>query len=189
VEKCAESWRRYLPDFHHIEWDEQRFDVSVVPYTRAAYERGMWAFVTDYVRLWSLYHYGGIYVDADVEIIQPLDKFLGHRAFTGHETDTLMVTATMGAEAKHPWIKMLLDYYETATFDPRETNTKVITRLSEPLIESQDGPTTYLENGVVIYPVDVFCPFDHMRLRPMPTANTHAIHWFAGSWTSRGKTQ
>lgn len=176
-----------LPEYEVYAWSERTFAVDAHPYTRAAYASKKWAFITDYIRLWALYHYGGIYMDADVEVIKPFDPFLEHRAFTGHETDDLLVTATMGAERHHPWVKMLLDYYDTAEFDGVTPNTQVITRMSQPLIESHDDGYRTLRDDVVIYPIDYFCPFDHVQLRPTPTERTHAVHHFAGSWTGRAQ--
>lgn len=184
IQRCIESWRRHLPAYSITEWNEDNFDVNTCPFTSLAYSSQKWAFLSDYVRLYALYHYGGIYLDADVEVIQPLDKFLRHRAFTGHETTELMLAATMGAEQQHPWIGMLLEYYHAARFMLRP-NTRVITELSKSWIERQNYGFTYLREGVVIYPVDVFTPFDHQRMTPMPTEHTHCIHHFAGSWLGR----
>ena len=76
-----ESWKRYCPDYENIEWNEENFDVSIIPYVKEAYEAKKWAFVTDYARLWIIYHYGGIYLDTDVELIKPLDCLLENEAF------------------------------------------------------------------------------------------------------------
>lgn len=187
VRHCIDSWKRFMPDWQIKEWNEKNFNPRENRYAHEAYKQKKWAFVTDYMRLRALYWEGGIYMDGDVEVVKPLDEFLWHRAFTGHETPELLVTATMGAEAGHPWIKMLLDYYDNAVFDGRTTNTQVITRMSTPLIQAKVNGYTYLSDGVVIYPVDFFCPFNHQELRPTPNHNTHAIHHFAGSWTPRGK--
>ena len=35
---------------------------------KEAYEKGKYAFVSDYVRVYALYNYGGIYLDTDVEV-------------------------------------------------------------------------------------------------------------------------
>lgn len=46
-----------------------------------AYEAKRWAFVSDYVRLWAVYHYGGIYLDTDVEVARFWNPLLEYRAF------------------------------------------------------------------------------------------------------------
>lgn len=58
--KCIESWRRFFPDYEIKEWNEDNFDVNIIPYTAEAYARRKYAFVSDYARFWILYHYGGV---------------------------------------------------------------------------------------------------------------------------------
>ena len=57
-------------------WNEETFDVNSVPFTKQAYDNKKWAFVSDYVRLYALFHYGGWYLDTDVEIRKPLEPFI-----------------------------------------------------------------------------------------------------------------
>ena len=86
--RCIDSWKKYLPDYEIVEWNEERFDVRSNPYTEEAYNCKKWAFVSDYVRLYALYTEGGVYMDTDVEVIKPLDRFLEHPAFSGFESRT-----------------------------------------------------------------------------------------------------
>ena len=58
---CIESWKRCCPDYEIREWTEKDFDVTQNEYTRQAYEKRVWGFVPDYIRVWIVYHYGGIY--------------------------------------------------------------------------------------------------------------------------------
>ena len=85
--KCIASWKKYLPDYEIKEWNEENFDVNIIPYTREAYAAGKYAFVTDYARFWILYKYGGIYFDTDVEMIRPIDDIIAAGGFMGYETD------------------------------------------------------------------------------------------------------
>ncbi len=56
--KCIASWRAFFPDYVIKEWNEDNFDVNIIPYTKDAYADGKYAFVSDYARFWILYHYG-----------------------------------------------------------------------------------------------------------------------------------
>ena len=71
--KCIDSWKKYCNEYQLIEWNEHNFDINSNPYVREAYESKRYAFVTDYVRLYALYTYGGVYMDTDVEVIKNLD--------------------------------------------------------------------------------------------------------------------
>lgn len=72
---CIQSWKKYLPEYVIKEWNEDNFDLDLYPYVREAYDNRKFAFVTDVVRLYALYHEGGIYMDTDVEVLKSLDVF------------------------------------------------------------------------------------------------------------------
>ena len=52
-QKCIASWKKVLPDYKIMFWNEQNFDVNSVPYVREAYEKGKYAFVSDYEKIRS----------------------------------------------------------------------------------------------------------------------------------------
>ena len=110
--KCFESWKKYCPDYEIIEWNEDNFDINMIPYVKEAYEAKKWAFVADYARLWIVYHYGGIYLDTDVELLRPLDNLLASEAFFGSEDEKSIATGLgFGARKGNNVVKcMLLDY-------------------------------------------------------------------------------
>ena len=80
IQKCMASWEKHLSDYEIIEWNEENFDIDMHPYVKKAYMEGHWAFVADYVRLWVLEKYGGIYLDTDMEVIRPLNPFATSKA-------------------------------------------------------------------------------------------------------------
>ena len=70
-----QTWRRMLKGFRILEWNEQNFDLSAAPeYVKEAYQLKKYAFVSDYVRIYALKKYGGVYLDTDVELIAPLSS-------------------------------------------------------------------------------------------------------------------
>jgi mannosyltransferase OCH1-like enzyme len=134
---CINSWKKYLPDYELVLWNEDNFDINSNQYVKEAYESKKYAFVTDYVRLYALYHHGGIYMDTDVEVLKSLDEFLEHTAFTGCENDQMCVTGTMASEKGHKWIEDLLNDYDDKKFILAEgsfdktPNTQIITELKD----------------------------------------------------------
>ena len=116
VERCISSWKKYCPDYKIIEWNENNYNVNKNKYTKYAYERQKWAFVSDYVRLYVIYKYGGIYMDTDVEVVKNLDKFLKYESFSGFESTKYIPTGIMGGEKNSRWIKYLLSYYDNKSF-------------------------------------------------------------------------
>lgn len=72
VKRYIESWKKYCPDYELIRWDESNYDVHKNTYVELAYQNKKWAFLTDYARLDTIYEHGGIYLDADVELVHLL---------------------------------------------------------------------------------------------------------------------
>jgi len=188
IRRYMRSWEKHLRGYTIIEWNEDNFDVGVNRYVKEAYEAKKYAFVSDYARLHALYRYGGIYLDTDVEVIKPLDRFLKHEAFSGFEDETFLQSGTMGARPGHPWIKELLDDYDRRSFLRPDgscdttTNTAVISRICAGHGLRLDGQLQTLANGVVFYPRSYFSPYDYINGGDYRTADSHTIHHFAQSW-------
>ena len=83
-----DSWRKYLPDYQIVEWNETNFDVNCIPFVKEAYEVGKFAYVSDYARLKVLYENGGVYFDTDVEVIRPMDDLMEKGPWMGRMTST-----------------------------------------------------------------------------------------------------
>ena len=190
AEKCIVSWQKYCPDYELTEWNEDNFDICSAPlYVRQAYEHKKWAFITDYVRLYALVNFGGVYMDTDVEVCKPLDEFLQHQAFSGFEDGINIPTGIMASEKDFPLFKYLLDYYDDVSFVNEDgtlntvTNVTIITEMCEKkgLIKNNQFQVI---DGFALYPEEFFCPIDYESGKLLKTENTHTIHWFAGSWRS-----
>ncbi|MGO4543329.1 glycosyltransferase family 32 protein [Paenibacillus sp. 2TAB23] len=188
IVKCMKSWEKHLGDFQVMEWNEDNFDISSIRYVKEAYEARKYAFVSDYVRLYALYSHGGIYLDTDVEVIKPLDKFLGHEAFSGFEDQRFLQSGTMGAAKEHPWIKELLENYDKRSFLlpsgklDTTTNTAVITEICSRHDLQLNGEFQVLTNGVTFYPRTYFSPYDYIDGGNYISNDSHTIHHFAQSW-------
>lgn len=191
AEKCIDSWRKYCPDYEIIEWNESNFDINSCNYIKEAYEHKKYAFVTDYVRLYVMYYYGGIYMDTDVEVLKPLDGFLTHEAFSGFETSVCIPTGIMASVKGFSLYKEFLDYYIDRHFICSDgsmdltTNVSTITNIAEKHGFVHNGEYQII-SGWALYPKDYFCPFDNATGVLNKTQNTVTIHWFNKSWLSPG---
>ena len=57
LQERMNSWKKYLPDYEIKEWNEDNFDVNIIPYTAEAYAMKKYAFVSDYARFWICHLY------------------------------------------------------------------------------------------------------------------------------------
>ena len=73
VKKCINSWKKILPDYQIVEWNEENFDISNNLYAEEAYRDRKYAFVSDVARVYALINLGGIYLDTDVEVYRSFD--------------------------------------------------------------------------------------------------------------------
>lgn len=191
AKKCIESWKKYCPDYEIKEWNESNFDVNCCDYTKEAYQAKKWAFVTDYVRLYVLNKYGGIYVDTDVELIENIDAFLCDTAFTGFEDERSAVTGIIGSVKNSEFTDYLLSYYNDIHFiSPNgslnlKTNTSTITEM---LVAKYgvllNNEFQNFKNKFVLYPKEYFCPKNHTTGNIELTEKTVCIHHFGGTWYS-----
>lgn len=63
VSQCIESWKKHLADYVFVKWDMNSIkDIDSV-WLKECIKVRKWAFAADYVRLWAVYHEGGIYLD------------------------------------------------------------------------------------------------------------------------------
>ncbi|MED9908189.1 MAG: glycosyltransferase [Collinsella sp.] len=187
AERCISSWKEHCPDYEIVRWDEDNFDSGGNRYFEEALAAKKWAFASDYARLKVLVEHGGIYMDTDVEVLHPLDRFLEEDAFSGFETPSRISTGLMACRRSFPLFERLLRDYEGRAFVLSDgsydetTNVVAITNACLELgLELNGGKQTV--EGFALYPKDYFSPKDHKTRQVHLTENTYVIHHFDGTW-------
>ena len=195
--KCINSWRKYFPDFEIKEWNEDNFDVNIIPYTKEAYKAKKYAFVSDYARMWILYHFGGLYFDTDVEVIKSMDDIVERGPFMGIEVDTnrkeyqqVNPGLGLGVNPGLGLYKEILDYYAPLHFlceDGSLNQVTIVKHTTNVLIKNGLKQINELQHvsGVWIYPRDYFNPLDDNTGRLVITENTRSIHWYTKTWLKK----
>ena len=213
AERCIASWKENMPDWEYKCWNESNFDIAAAPlYVKQAYEARKFAFVSDYVRLWALEQYGGLYMDVDFLVHKPFDDLMDkYPAFAGVEgcKRQAIMMGVIASEAHGAWVNDMLKTYQLREFvkvDKSLDLTPNTTYFSDRL-ESQgyipDGKekdvyvksegVRELENerGVFflhVLPVWAFCP----RLttgEDVRNENTYCEHMGLGSWNTHKNWQ
>lgn len=198
VKHCMASWNKHLPDYEIVEWNEKNFDINSNAYVREAYAANKFAFVSDYARVHALYHYGGIYLDTDVEVFKSFDDLLHHDSFWGFEQENYIATSTIGSSKGNKLIQLFLDSYEWKKFIKADgefdfsTNVAIITKILEKSGLQANGQYQEIEGMGVFYPQTYFSPYDYINCRKLITSDTYAMHHFYKSWlpsTARWKSR
>ncbi|QIP13908.1 glycosyl transferase [Spirosoma aureum] len=191
ADRCICSWKQFLPNYELRLWNEDSFDINSVPYVKEAYQARKFAFVTDYVRLYALHQFGGIYLDTDVEVLKSLDDLLHLPAFSGFESDHEIPTGIMASEQHNEWASEQLRYYAGRHFLRPDGSYDMTTNV-EIISGSMAANGFMLKNSYQIYkgcmhifPKDYFCPKSRSGIITI-SPNTYCIHHFEGSWQPVG---
>lgn len=194
IKNCIKSWYKYCEGYEIIEINESNFDISQNKFCAQAYKEKKYAYVADYARTKTIYENGGIYLDCDVELLKPLNKFLEHTVFIGVEKYDLLESYLFGAVKFSPYIKAVLSTFEDEEFclSNGEYNFHTMPqRFSECFREmysvAQIDDTTYELQDIIVYPQRYFQPIDFKTEELVLTKDTYAIHHYAASWYSPSK--
>lgn len=192
--KCIASWRRFLPDYEIKEWNEDNFNVNIIPYTQEAYKAKKYAFVSDFARFWILYNFGGVYFDTDVELIRSIDDIVSKGPFMGiekpdREADSFEVASGLGlaSENRNIIYRDILESYKDSHFilDDGSYSMKTVVKRVTPILQ-QHGFNCKNElqevGNIIIYPYEFFCPIDSTTGIMEITKTTRTIHHFSCSW-------
>lgn len=192
-----DSWRRLMPDYQIVQWDEKVFDVKGIPFTAEAYEKKKYAYVSDYARLKILYDNGGVYFDTDVEMVKPIYDILENGAWMAFEKNVNVPEAAINVnpglgfacEAGNPIIREIMEYYENNHYvlpDGTLQQIPIVPITTNVLkkhgLQLSDIPLQL--NNITIYPWEYFCPIEYLSNKCELTYNTRTIHHYTATWMS-----
>lgn len=187
--KCIESWKKNLPDYKIIEWNESNFDINLNAYTKKCHENKKYAFLSDYVRLYVVEKYGGLYFDTDVEVIKSFDELLVYSAFFGFENEDYIATGLgFGAEKNNKLLQQMIKEYDVLMNESSllVTCPKLNTAACKKIGFKINGKYQVIEN-MLLLPVECLNPFNNNTGVLNKTKNTYSIHWYSMSWLSKSK--
>lgn len=189
------NWKRKLPDYKIIQWNEKNLPIEQLKkenrFFKKCCEYKLYAFMSDYLRLWILYNYGGIYLDTDVEVVKKFDPLLDNEGFIGFESGDNEIgeyigSGIIGAEKHNHSIKKLLDFYKEGIWNSKDyVNTIIYKKMY--LTDKE------IFKNIKIYPRSFFAPYSPVDFtidekQPIEDENSYTIHWFSSNWniTSKG---
>lgn len=182
-----ETWKKFLPDFEIKEWNEENFDVNMMPYTKEAYYAKKYAFVSDVARLYALVHEGGIYFDTDIRVVKRFsDELLNSHGFLGFEHDEYVTTGVMAMEPSNAMFSDFLEKYAKRHFFrglKYDTTTNVMFLTSFLKSKGLDCNDKFqMFEKIIILPQVYLCANDFIRKKIFATNDTYTIHEFSYSW-------
>lgn len=188
------SWRKKLPEYEFIHWNFERFDKASSKWVSDAFDNKKYAFAADYIRLYALYNYGGIYLDMDVEVLKSFNPFLNLHTMLGWQNDIGLEVAAFGVKKHSDWVGKCLDYYNNrnfvkndGTFDMKPLPLvigEILEKNSYKLrnVHTIEEAAETADKEIPVFPSDYFSPKSYKTGKIQSNDNTYSIHHFAGSW-------
>ena len=208
AKECIASWKKHMPEWEYREWTEASLTQALSPlkgkegcwldymplYVKQAYEARKYAFVSDYVRLWALEQYGGVYMDVDFEVYRPFDDLMDrYSTFAGYEGSKRqpVMQGVLASEPHGAWVQDMLAMYEDREFIKSDGSLDLTPNTSyfSDRLESQGFIPDGIEKDVYVdgkfflhvFPVHYFCPLlttgENIR-----NAETYCEHKGESSW-------
>lgn len=169
-----DTWKAKHPEWEYKLWTDTDFIDS--PYTPLIDNCPTFAGKSDIIRYLLLYEYGGVYVDADSECLEPLDDLLDNEAFCSWEneyaTTGLMLGAFMGSIKGNPFFLDLLGELNN-NFQGYEP---IWYTIGPGLLTRMVGALKY--EKMTIYPSHYFSPVHHSGLRYSGKGKVYANHFW-----------
>lgn len=210
IVKCLETWKVYLSDYEIWLWGkkpqdclglnviEKHFDLDSTIWTKQAFEAKKYAFAADYIRLYALYNYGGIYLDADVIMYKSFNDLLVLPYFIGADKIGSFEAAVIGAEKGIEWIRDIFSRYDHRPFIKDDSSYDMLSlpvvfknllvkfdysfvRISDKFDYSGDEL-----RKIYVFDSNFFNSRDHLRVKRTP--KSYCAHNYLGSWLKETKT-
>ncbi len=177
------TWQEKLFDFEIRHWNADNLPIAACHFSRMMYELKDHAFLSDYFRWWVLREHGGIYLDADIEIVngntfrnlvEELEVSDKHHSFLGidNKAGGWYTGHSMATRAGSPLARFMCEVYEG--LGPVSLWRRKIFYFMSPQLTSLYfahhghnvdgmGTTPHLDlpvihHGVKIYPQEYFSP-------------------------------
>lgn len=177
------TWKEKLPDFEIRHWNLDNLPISSCHFSKMMYELRDHAFLSDYFRWWVLREHGGVYLDADIEIVngslfrnfvEELDASPDFHSFIGidNKAGGWYTGHSVATRAGSPLARFMCNVYEG--LGPVSLWRRKIFYFMSPQLTSLyfannghnvDGMGTtpnlsvpVVNNGVKIYPQEYFSP-------------------------------
>ena len=204
ISYCISTWNKIIPDYKFVLWDWNKCKEENIlnDWVKEAFLKKKYAFAADFVRLYAVYKYGGIYLDSDVEVIKRFDELLQLPYFIGKEAiGNRLEIAAFGAEKNCEWIKHVLDYYDGRHFvnPDGSLDMKVMPDI---IYETINKNYTFANVSTIkdfvhdkstfnVFPSHWFCAHVCLNGADKPSfiisKETFCVHHFANSWLKRNR--
>ncbi|MES2278376.1 MAG: glycosyltransferase [Bacteroidota bacterium] len=192
IKKCLSTWSEHLSDYEIRTWTYKDLEQLNSTWATQAYNAKKYAFAADLIRLYALYHYGGIYLDSDVFVYRSFDPLLKLPYFIGEDYTHRFEPAIIGAEKGNSWIKLCLDHYSERNFvkDDGSFDTLPLPGVFYICLSGKMTFNKISDISEFVFKDDILNIFDHYffnsrnQIEIVQTPKGYCSHMYVGSWVS-----
>jgi mannosyltransferase OCH1-like enzyme len=176
---CLDDWRKQ--GYHYKLWSDNdpkiQAWINTCLFAKKCYEKGLFAFVTDYLRLKILAEDGGLYLDTDVTINNnPFPLFQDVDFCVGYEDGNRLGTAIIYARKKSKILTSLITFYEERIMDsPLYMGPEIMTKFTT-------EQNTNVSDRIFLAPQHFFYSYQGEPMEFSPPEERYTTHWFQHSW-------
>ncbi len=178
-QEYIDGWHKILHGYKFIKWDFSRFDKASSVWVAEAFDNKKYAFAADYIRLFAVYNYGGIYLDMDIEVLKSFDDLLNKPYMFARERPKKpwIEAGCFGAEKCNNFVGLCMDRYKNRHFIMPDGN---FDQLPLPQVMEE----VRRNNGIKLntYSWVYFTAKSYDTGYESPNEKSYCIHHFAGSW-------
>lgn len=190
-----DSWKKHVRDIK--KWDFSNLPVNDYPILQGLIDDRKYSVLSDFIRWWAVYEYGGIYLDFDVELIKPIDSVLQYESFVCIEGYPVYPNgAVSGGHKGNPYhLEILNEYLKVISGEkkyPAPIEVACSPWMLKDYVESKKGVALDDSDlyqiksygGFVTLPKEYFYPYNWNEeyATELLTPNTMGIHWWKHSW-------
>ena len=211
-QEYLKTWEEQLPNYKIVHWNVDNLPMDICDYTKKLFKEKDHTFLGDYFRWWVLREHGGVYLDADIEIIngekfntliEELEKTTKYHSFIGVESVSAGYTAhSMACKKNSPLAQFMCSLYENigSIYHLRKRKELLAPQLTQLYFYDRgftenfgvpDSTIPIIVDSVMIYPQEYFSPLDYVNQAPVLNIknleNICLCHHFSGSWTNTGQ--
>lgn len=189
--KYLDTWSK-IKDADIIQIGNECEEISLQsPFLRKAFHEENWCNVSNYMRAYAMYNWGGVYMDTDVEVVRDSDVWTSMEVNFAQEMECWLNSHLMIAHNpghiifKHMIDKMDSFDYPADTYIEIETGPRLITRAMQWYgYEMKDIDKPVKHKDIIIHPEVVFSPHRwNKKYNPKEVKNeTLAVHHFTKLW-------
>lgn len=186
LKNCLATWDITFHGFEVIKWNEENCPKDIF-FLEEMIRLKQWAFASDFLRFYILYHHGGIYLDTDMYFYKGINEYLTFDYFLGKEDANNLSAGVIGSVKNHPFNKLCMNFY--LNYNTKE---KIHEFLSKKILiphvlnhsyRKINDPSILINilEPVVFYPV-AFSQRNNLKNFKLTDPRTKAIHLWNASW-------